>query len=106
LHPLDWIIVGGESGPNARPFDVSWAESVIRQCKATDTKVFVKQLGAKPACGRVGGDGDDCFEPVRLALANKKGGDMAEWPADLRVREFPAPGSSRRTVANSHRQGG
>ncbi|MCP5230931.1 MAG: phage Gp37/Gp68 family protein [Zoogloeaceae bacterium] len=40
---LDWIIVGGESGPKARPFDVAWARSTIEQCRAAGVPVFVKQ---------------------------------------------------------------
>lgn len=43
---LDWIIVGGESGPGARPFDVAWARSTVEQCKAAGVAVFVKQMGS------------------------------------------------------------
>jgi len=39
---LDWIIVGGESGPGARPFDVAWARSTVEQCKAAEVACFVK----------------------------------------------------------------
>jgi len=73
---LDWVIIGGESGPGARPFDIDWARQTIEQCKATGTPVFVKQLGAKPF---------NC-----LKLKDRKGGDMPEWSEDLRVRQFPA----------------
>lgn len=92
-HMLDWIIVGGESGPGARPFDIQWARDIIAQCKAASVPVFVKQLGAAPLC-----DGADC-RPMKLGrvdgrrfdmrLRDRKGADMAEWPEDLRVREFP-----------------
>jgi protein gp37 len=75
---LDWIVVGGESGPGARPFDVSWARAVIRQGREADVPVFVKQLGARPR------DGGDVPQ-----LRDRKGGDMNEWPADLRVRQWP-----------------
>jgi protein gp37 len=91
---LDWVIVGGESGPGARPFDVAWARSVVAQCKAAGVACFVKQLGARPVeyhCA----SGKDCTHPDCgnhfRKLRNRKGGDMAEWPADLRVREFPEP---------------
>ena len=70
--PLDWVIVGGESGPGARPCDVAWIRSIVQQCKATKVSVFVKQLGAR-----------------HLKLRDRKGGDPTEWPDDLRVREFP-----------------
>jgi protein gp37 len=43
---IDWVIVGGESGPKARPFDAAWARSTIAQCKAAGAPCFVKQLGA------------------------------------------------------------
>ncbi len=42
---LDWIIVGGESGPGARPFDIEWARSVVEQCKEAGVACFVKQIG-------------------------------------------------------------
>ena len=45
---LDWIIVGGESGHGARPFNVAWARSVVKQCANAGVACFVKQLGAKP----------------------------------------------------------
>ncbi len=88
---IAWIVVGGESGPGARPFDVEWARSTVEQCKAAGVPVFVKQLGARPfeeGCevghvwiGR---------NPSSLTRVNdRKGGDPSEWPADLRVREWP-----------------
>lgn len=97
---LHWVIVGGESGPAARPFDVAWARSAVSQCRAADVAVFVKQLGAKPfevlhemrAPGPgapVGLIGRTVPVEVPLKLKDRKGGDMAEWPEDLRVREMP-----------------
>jgi protein gp37 len=41
---LDWIIVGGESGPGARPMDPAWARSIRDQCKAAGTAFFMKQM--------------------------------------------------------------
>ena len=94
---LDWIIVGGESGPRARPFDVDWARSVVLQCKSAGVACFVKQLGANPyADPQPTGNfrthnGKRQFEVkvTPIALKSRKGGDPAEWPADLRVRQFP-----------------
>ena len=77
---LDWIIVGGESGPGARPFDLAWARSTIAQCEATGVACFVKQLGANPVRRE--------HEPV-VSLKHSKGADMSEWGEDLRVREYP-----------------
>ncbi len=97
---LDWVIAGGESGPGARPFGIEWARSVVRQCQAAGVAVFVKQLGARPysetrrvvtgsvypsaRAARTYGE-----EPVILDLRDRKGGGIAEWPEDLRMREFP-----------------
>lgn len=89
LPKLDWVIVGGESGDGARPFDVAWARSIIKQCADAGVACFVKQLGAVPVNAILGP-----VNPVNLravgAIKNKKGGDTAEWPEDLRVRQFPA----------------
>lgn len=88
LPRLDWVIVGGESGPNARPFDITWAREIIQQCKSAGVPVFVKQLGSRP----VGEWGDGTSRPFRSGhwrLNDLKGGDPSEWPEDLRVREWP-----------------
>lgn len=45
LEGLDWVIVGGESGPGARPMDKSWVLELRDQCLATDTPFFFKQWG-------------------------------------------------------------
>lgn len=45
---LSWVIVGGEGGTDARPFDIAWARSIVAQCTAASVPVFVKQLGARP----------------------------------------------------------
>jgi len=45
---LDWVIVGGESGPNARVLNVGWVRDIVRQCKTARVACFVKQLGAHP----------------------------------------------------------
>lgn len=95
-NSINWVIIGGESGPNARPFDIAWARSIIRQCKDAGVAVFMKQLGAKPydsdlriATPRsviVPIDSDWTFTNK---LVDRKGGDWSEWPEDLRIREFP-----------------
>lgn len=45
---ISWVIVGGESGPGARPFDLAWARSIVAQCREAGVAAFVKQLGARP----------------------------------------------------------
>lgn len=42
---LDWVIVGGESGPNARPMHPDWAQSIRDQCLAAGVPFFFKQWG-------------------------------------------------------------
>jgi len=79
---VDWVIVGGESGPKARPCDVSWIRSIVEQCREAEVACFVKQLGRRP------------YDPAILNGAHwetrdKKGGRPSEWPEDLRVREWP-----------------
>ena len=39
---IDWIIQGGESGPNKRPFKLEWADSMREQCKALNVPYFFK----------------------------------------------------------------
>ena len=79
---LDWIVVGGESGPGARPFDLAWARSVVTDCATTGVPVFVKQLGARPVVRMTAR-----YPQLPAKLVDRKGGDPSEWPADLRVRE-------------------
>lgn len=77
---IDWIIIGGESGPKARPFHLSDARELLAQAQQfPKIAVFVKQLGTR-AIDKAG---------ARLSLRDPKGGDMAEWPEGLRVRCLP-----------------
>jgi protein gp37 len=50
--PLHWVIVGGESGPKARPCRLEWIRDIVRQCEAADVAVFVKRVREYPT-GRV-----------------------------------------------------
>jgi len=75
----DWMIVGGESGPGTRSFDLAWASNLIDQCRDAGVAVFIKQLGRNPVA-----DG----RPLRLR--DRKGGDLEEWLPKLRIRETPA----------------
>jgi len=88
LPRLDWAIVGGESGHGARPFNIAWARSIVGQCRAARVSVFVKQLGATAFDGFYS-DEDTESMPCEVHLKDRKGGDPAEWPDDLRIREFP-----------------
>lgn len=87
---LDWIVVGGESkqgGREARPFRLEWAREAVRQGREAGVPIFVKQLGSTPVDRGATGD-------VYPSYVSRAGGDMEEWPADLRVREFPKAATS------------
>lgn len=103
---IDWVIVGGESGPYARSCDVAWIRSIRDQCKEAGIACFVKQLGRSPRdrndAGFEGDGGGESWPmgtnyidtgyqgaPVLVKLWDRKGGDLEEWPESLRIREFP-----------------
>ena len=67
LWSLDWVIVGGESGPGARICKTKWIREVVRRCADYNTPCFVKQLGGHP----------------------DKRDNPEQWPEDLRVRQWP-----------------
>lgn len=52
LTDIHWVIVGGESGPKARPMREEWVESVRKQCEASDVAFFFKQWGRWGADGK------------------------------------------------------
>ena len=54
LTGIHWMIVGGESGPGARPMKAEWVESLQRQCQAESVPFFFKQWGGvrKKLAGR------------------------------------------------------
>jgi protein gp37 len=54
LDGIQWVIVGGESGPGARPMRPEWVESIMRQCRVADVPFFFKQWGGvrKKRAGR------------------------------------------------------
>lgn len=100
---LDLVIIGGESGRQARPCNVAWVRSLVEQCRAAQVACFVKQLGAHIVDDRMMVEWPAArIEPLitpyrcaataesyRIYLRDPKGGDMSEWPEDLRVREWP-----------------
>ncbi|MCC6443723.1 MAG: phage Gp37/Gp68 family protein [Armatimonadetes bacterium] len=54
LEGIDWVIVGGESGPGARPMRAEWVEDILRQCRSAGVPFFFKQWGGphKKQAGR------------------------------------------------------
>ncbi len=55
LRGIDWVIVGGESGPGARPMKAEWVRSIRKQCRDSDVPFFFKQWGGifKKRTGRL-----------------------------------------------------
>jgi protein gp37 len=47
LSGFNWVIVGGESGPYARPMDMAWVNSIHRQCQEQGVPFFFKQWGGR-----------------------------------------------------------
>lgn len=52
LIDIHWMIVGGESGPKARPMKTEWVDNIHRQCQRSGTAFFFKQWGGWGADGR------------------------------------------------------
>lgn len=74
-NEIDWVVVGGESGPGARPCNEDWIRGIVQQCQSARVPVFCKQLGASNRCPH-----------------DRKGGHFECFPPDLRVREYPEVG--------------
>jgi protein gp37 len=85
--PLHWVVQGGESGLDARPFDLAWMRDLRDQCARAGVAYFSKQLGARPyesvSAATVGMGG------IGLELNDKAGADPTEWPSEYVVQQFP-----------------
>jgi protein gp37 len=91
LRGIHWVIVGGESGPGARPMNPSWARSIRDQCAEASTPFFFKQWGGvrKHSTGReLDGRTHDALPSV--------GGGHLPAPAEMRgrLRDFLAAATS------------
>ena len=75
LDGIDWAIIGGESGNQARIMEPEWAVDLLNQCRSANVPCFVKQMGTQWA--------------RRRGSKNWKGDDFSEFPAELQVREYP-----------------
>lgn len=100
LANLHWVVIGGESGAGARPFDLDWARQLVLQCNRAGVAVFVKQLGVVPMITEASWR----KRPIGLLNAmtrhlippgfvgpkyTGKAADPEEWPPELRRREYP-----------------
>jgi protein gp37 len=68
LKGLDWVIVGGETGPKARPMEASWAMDILNQCEDRGIPFFFKQGSildkGKPSHGKLRGRIWEQFPPL------------------------------------------
>ena len=78
LPKLSWVIQGGESGSQARPFQIAWAADLIQQCNDYRIPYFLKQLGSVVI-----------QHGKRKAFLDGHASDWSEWPKSIRRREFP-----------------
>jgi protein gp37 len=101
---ISWIVCGGESGSRARPCQVEWIRSIVRQCLEAGVACWAKQLGANvrerepsnwpngyPGPGTVRLEGDGFGNYHVRGLRDRAGANPDEWPADLKVRQMPEP---------------
>jgi protein gp37 len=97
---LKWLIIGGESGPRPRACHIEWVRDLVTQGTAAGIATFVKQLGANCFCDNANMfDWPDDLElhasgeavaSCKPQFKDKKGGNPAEWPDDLRIQQFPS----------------
>jgi len=74
LSEIDWVIVGGESGPRARPMDVNWARQIRDHCETQNIPFFFKQWGGRsPKTGGRMLDGEihDAFPTAAFEPGNE-----------------------------------
>lgn len=79
LPHLNWVIQGGESGPDSHPFSIEWAESMISKCREFSVPYFLKQLGSKVT-----------LNGKPKEFEHSHAGDWSKWPKQIRVREMPS----------------
>lgn len=103
LTGIRWVVVGGESGPGARPCHLDWVHSIVEQCRSASVPCFVKQLGSVPVMSEevwmnlpgarplLSAKNKDRVDngTLPIFLDSHKGNNQDEWPKELRVREFP-----------------
>ena len=99
-----WVIIGGESGSDARPFAAEWARDILTQCDEAGVAAFMKQFGDNPTTTLpndetwpthspdgsgvqfVNGDG---FGRYCVRGLGHHGADPSKWPVQYRVQRFP-----------------
>ena len=90
LTGIHQVIVGGESGPGARYCQINNIRSVVRQCRAANVPVFVKQIHLpRKSTKTIYRPQSEDFDIDCVAWGFYLSKDMSEWPEDLRIREYP-----------------
>ena len=85
LRGIDWVIVGGESGPHARPMKREWVQDIRKRCREMDVRFFFKQWGGynKKATGRM--LNRTTYDEMPEARKRQKGEPIPELPSELLV---------------------
>lgn len=86
LKQIDWVICGGESGPEARMFRSEWAKVLLEECREARVPFFLKQMGS---CAVLDSRYDQTLSGASRKLRDPKGADPEEWPEFFRVQQFP-----------------
>lgn len=76
---LDWLVVSGEAGRDARPFQQEWARLAIKSGARWKVPVYIAQMGSN--C--------QTWSGCKIAHRDKAGARPAEWPREYRVRQYP-----------------
>ena len=88
LSGIDWVIVGGESGPGARPMHPDWARTIRDQCKAAGVPFFFKQWGAwKPTRAATPSDLVDARRSLILSPDGRQSSGLMPYPPEAWVVE-------------------
>lgn len=88
---VDWVIAGGESGPHARPCNLEWIRSIVRQCADAGVPCFVKQMGSgwHSFDSEIGPPMEREYPYCEHKFEDRKGADPAELAGGLRVQQMP-----------------
>jgi len=85
---LNWIKIGGESGPGAKIQQLEILSKTREHCEHGGVACFIKQLGSRPV-----------WNGNPLPLRDAKGGDWDEWPDQFRFRQIPKVESRHETMS-------
>jgi len=110
--PIDWVICGGESGPNARPMNPEWARSLRDQCQEAGIPFFFKQWGEWIPLKESQLDPGITFKgkPIRMGddmlfrLGKYRAGRFGRYLDGQEWMEFPAPTPALPQISDNERR--